>query len=74
MAAGLALTRANISTPDRDYTRAAILVRQNRATIRQAGVVVAALDGVTAVIATGRRTWTITAGDVMWGVVRVGGG
>lgn len=74
MAAGLALTRADITTPEQEYTRAAILVRQNRATIRQAGQVVAELDGVTSVVSTGRRTWTVTAGDVTWGVVRVGGG
>lgn len=74
MAAGLALTRADITTPEREYTRVAILVRQNRAVVRQAGQVVAELDGVTSVVSTGRRTWVITAGGVTWGVVRVGGG
>ncbi len=73
MAAGLALSKADVTTPAGLLQDASVLVRRGKAEIRRRTTVLAEHDGVTAVEATSRSSWRVTFDDAtVWDVVRVG--
>ena len=64
MAAGLALTRATVTTPDTSHTEVQVTVRANVARLRtRRGDPVAEQPGVTAVTQAGRRLWQVEFAD-----------
>lgn len=73
MAAPLSLTRADVQTATDRYERASVLIRNNRAVVRQGRTVVAEAD-VVRVTSTSRRMWEVELADgSTWSVQRAAG-
>lgn len=74
MAAGLALSRAQVTTPDATYERVQVSVRANTARLVDGSGVVAEMGDVVGVRSLSRRVWELSFGDgTTWTVTRTAG-
>lgn len=72
MAAGLALSKANLVRPEGPTDGVSVLVRNGRALVRLGREVVADKADVASVVPTTRSNWTVTFADgTEWQVARV---
>lgn len=75
MAAGIALSKADVVLPGEGTAEGvAVLVRAGTATLRKGRAVLVERAGVTTVVRSGRRQWTVAFTDgTEWVVARKGG-
>lgn len=73
MAAPLSLTRSTVQTADARYERASVVIRSNRAVVRQGRDVVLEAD-VVRVTQTSRKLWEVELSDgSTWSIERAAG-
>jgi hypothetical protein len=74
VAAGVALARVDLTTPDGITEKASLTVRANRAVAKLGSVTIGDRTDVSKVEKSGRRTWLITFEDgTSWSALRKGG-